>query len=172
MPRPRIDLPKSAPDIWLTLSATLALAILAAITAKGYADIPTTIPFRFGTSGWPELYADRVQYWILPFVGSLIFALVQLLTRRVHRFPYPVRITPHNAAARYRIAIRLMQFLLTLLLLGLSYVQYYTLQVAAGNQPAPALMLAVLYLVVLVIGALHFSRQLYAPEKEVRVLQA
>ena len=171
MPRPKIDVPKSAPDFWLTCSAVLALATLAAVTAKGYADIPNTLPFRFGMNGWPELYADRVRYWILPFVGSMVFAVIQLLTLRVHRFRYPVRITPHNAVARYRVAIRLMYFWLTLLLLGLSYLQHYTLELGAGNRPVPVLWLAVLYLLILTIGTLYFTRQLYTPEKERPVLQ-
>ena len=171
MPRPKIDVPKSAPDLWLTLSATFALVLLAGITAKGYADTPHTIPFRFGMNGWPVLYADRVRYWILPFTGSMVFAVVQLLTLRVHRFPYPVRITPRNAAVRYRAAIRLMYFLLTLFLLGVSYLQHYTLEIGAGGQPLPRFWPAVLYLLILTAGTLYFTRQLYSPEEDVPALQ-
>ena len=172
MPRPKIDVPKSAPDVWLTCSAVLTLVALAGITARGYAEVPNTIPLRFSTNGWPSLYPDRVIFWILPFVGSLVFGVVQLLTLRVHRFRYPVRITPHNAAARYRTVIRLMQFLLSLLLLGLTYVQYYLLQTAAGSRPVSGLWLALPYLVALASGTLYFARQLYTPEKEIGVLRA
>ncbi|MGB3801512.1 MAG: hypothetical protein WA952_16965 [Lewinella sp.] len=171
MPRPKIDLPKSAPDIWLNLSAATALAILTGVTASGYAEIPNAIPFRFSMDGWPEPYLDRLPTFTLPFIGLLVYILVQLLTLRVHRFPYPVRITHFNAAAEYRSAIRLMQFLLTMLLLGLAYVQYQTVHVGLGEYTSPGFWAVAIYLLVLAGGTTFYLRQLYAPVDKVPALQ-
>ncbi|WP_116107495.1 hypothetical protein [Lewinella sp. IMCC34191] len=171
MPRPRIDLPKSAADIWLKLAAATALAILIAITASGFANIPGAIPFRFSMNGWPTPYGDRLPYLFLPLVGTLVFVLVQLLTLRVHRFPYPVRITHFNAASEYRSAIRMMRFLVTMLLLGLTYVEYQTVQVGLGGYETPGMWLVALYAMVMIAGTVYFLRQLYTPAEEVPTLQ-
>lgn len=171
MPRPKINLPKSPADTWYHLATALALAILIGVSASGFADVPAAIPFRFSMNGWPFPYPDRLIYLGLPLLGLLIFVLVQLLTRRVHRFPFPVRITHFNAASEYRSAIRMMRFLLAMLLLGLAYIQYLTVQVELGGYSTPGLWLVAVYALFMVGGTIYFLRQLYAPVEKMPALQ-
>ncbi|PPK88497.1 hypothetical protein CLV84_1465 [Neolewinella xylanilytica] len=172
MPRPKIHLPKSAADYWLELGSLASLLLLVFVSFSGFVRVPTTIPFRFGMDGWPDLYPSRIRFGLLPFLGVVVYAVGQLLTLRPHRFSYPARITPANAAVHYRNAIRLLQFVLAWLLLSMSYLQFRTARAEAGLYGGPSLLVAILLLVLLVSGGWYFLRPLLATSQRMIVNRA
>ncbi len=109
--RPKIEIPLEETDRLLDGLVVASLAIMFAIPALHYAELPEVIPIHFNLKGEADGYAPKAFLWLLPTISSFTCGLMLFLARYPHTFNYPVKITEQNAEAHYRLAARMMRAL-------------------------------------------------------------
>ncbi|HTY08842.1 MAG TPA: DUF1648 domain-containing protein [Candidatus Edwardsbacteria bacterium] len=109
--RPRLTPQPTDLDAMLESAGWLALAALWGLAAYWYATLPAVVPTHFNGAGQVNAYGPKGTIFILPVVGSAMFAVMTLLNRFPHAFNYPVAITAANAPQQYLLATRLLRFL-------------------------------------------------------------
>jgi len=109
--RPRLTPPHSEIDTMLESAGWLALLLLWGLALYFYATLPAVVPTHFNGAGQVDAHGPKGTIFILPVVGSVLFASMTLLNKVPHIFNYPVPITAVNAPAQYALATRLLRFL-------------------------------------------------------------
>lgn len=115
--RPKIIVPLSPIDRIIEIAAWVLLVLCWSFSIWAYCRLPATIPIHFGVSGKPDGYGDKGTLFILPSVGTFIFALLTLLNNYPHMFNYPVEIRPENAERLYTFATKMMRLLKLMVIL-------------------------------------------------------
>jgi uncharacterized membrane protein len=132
--RPRPDLPAEPADRLLDGLAIAGLIVLLALPTAYFSDLPDSVPTGFDFYGNARGYGSRSIVWILPALGALIFAFMFRLRNRPHRYNFPVKLTPENAARQYRLGSRLVRGVLTWVMWLFAFIVWNTIQVALGSR--------------------------------------
>ena len=109
--RPRLTPQLTETDTMLETAGWLALLLLWGLAVYYYATLPAIVPTHFNGAGQVDAHGPKGTIFILPVVGSVLFASMTALNRFPHIFNYPVQITPANAPTQYALATRLLRFL-------------------------------------------------------------
>jgi len=116
---------------WLGLAGVL---LLAGLVVYRFPRLPDTVPTHFGADGLPDAFGSKYQLWILPAVGIVLFTGLSILARFPHVFNYPGKITPENAAEKYRMAAQLIRVLNVFLVFVFVYITFTAIRTAQGKQ--------------------------------------
>lgn len=108
--RPKLRIELTITDKAAELIAALMLIILWAIPLFAYSALPSIIPTHFNFAGEADGYGSRLTIFVLPVIGTFIFALLTILNNYPHIFNFPVQITPKNAMEQYAIATRFIRY--------------------------------------------------------------
>lgn len=133
MERPKLKLTLTTFDIALELLGWLALIALWGLTLVHFSDLPNTIPTHYNAAGKIDAYGSKNTIFILPIIGSVLFAGLTVLNRFPHIFNYPTEITPDNALRQYTNATRMIRVLKFVLVFIFVLIQLKTMQSAIGN---------------------------------------
>ncbi len=109
--RPKIKLEFTITDKVVELISLILLILLWVIALINFSSLPSAIPSHFNFAGKIDSYGSRGTIFLLPAIGTAIYAVFTLLTFFPHIYNYPVKITPENAAAQYRLAVSLLRYL-------------------------------------------------------------
>ena len=112
--RPRVPLRFRGFDYALEATAALLLALFL-VVASGWRELPERVPIHFGVDGNADAWGNRISSLLLPLIAVVLYGFLTALSRFPHSFNYPVPITPENAEAQYRLAVRLLLVLKTAL---------------------------------------------------------
>lgn len=85
------------------------LALLWIQPILAWPSLPELIPMRFGWDGEPTSFAHRATVWILPVLGTFLFAALEGLARVPHIHNYGKRLTPENKDRLYAASSRLLR---------------------------------------------------------------
>ena len=121
----------------LELAAVAPLSLLWAITAyalSGSHPLPARIATHFDLSGNPNGWAEPKVLWLLPAVGTLLYALMTVVSRYSRAFNYRVRVTPTNRAALQELALRMMAWLKAEVISLFAWIQHSTIEAARGSR--------------------------------------
>lgn len=99
-----------------------------------YPKLPDTIPTHFDHTGAVNGHGNKLTLFILPIIGTIIYAGVGSLNRIPYIFNYAVKITPENAERQYKIANRTMRYIKTTIQLVLAVIIFKTVANALGNE--------------------------------------
>jgi uncharacterized membrane protein len=130
--RPKIKLEFTYSDLVLEVLGWFTIALLWILTILNYTSLPESIPTHFNASGQVDDYGNKGSILLLPAVGTIIFAVILLLTRIPHIFNYPVTITEENAERQYRNAARMMRYMKFVVVFTFLIIQYRTIETAEG----------------------------------------
>jgi uncharacterized membrane protein len=131
--RPKIDIGRSDGDNLMESFGWLALLVLWGIALYGYVMLPAVIPTHFNSAGRIDAHGPKAMIFLLPLVGTVVFATMTVVNRFPHRFNYPVRITAENARVQYTMATRLMRYLKTAIVALFAILTYDIHQAATGS---------------------------------------
>ena len=87
----------------------LLLAFLWIQPILAWSTLPEQVPMRFGWDGEPTAFAHRATVWILPVLGTILFAMLEGLARVPHIHNYGKRLTPDNKDRLYAASSRLLR---------------------------------------------------------------
>ena len=134
MKQPKIKIQKTSFDKFLEWLGISGLLLLIMLPAYYFPQLPDIIPTHFGINGQPDAFGSKYQLWILPAVGIVLFTGLSILARFPHVFNYPGKITPENAAEKYRMAAQLIRVLNVFLVFVFVYITFTAIRTAQGKQ--------------------------------------
>jgi uncharacterized membrane protein len=152
--RPKINIPLQSLDYALEILAAWGLLGMIGLATFYYGQLPEQIPTHFGPSGQPDAFGSKNSLWMLPIIGTAIFALMTFLNRRPDWFNYPAKITAENAERQYTMGVRLIRFLKATVMLLFAYLVWGTINIANGG--AEKLSSWILILPLLTVGSVLF----------------
>lgn len=109
--RPKIEIEKTASDRTIAAMGWLILAGMWMVPALAYASLPAQIPMHYNASNEVDGYGSKAGIFLLPAIGTFVFALLALVKRHTDKLNYPVAITAGNAAVQYHLAWRVLTVL-------------------------------------------------------------
>lgn len=133
MSRPRLKLKPERIDRFLELIGFAALFLLIVLPVLYFDQLPDEIPRHFDASGTPDAYSGKAIVWILPLIGTLMFAGMFWLSKRPHIYNYPQKVTEENAENIYRAGSRMVQAMNTLITCAFAYITYSTIRISLGS---------------------------------------
>jgi len=126
--------PEMTPVDWLLEAlALVGLGVLLGYVAYHYPKLPASIPTHFNAAGVADEYGAKVSILFLPVIALFLYVLLTLINLVPHTFNYPGKITPENAMRQYTLAMRLVRYLKTILVLLFFYISYSTTQVVINE---------------------------------------
>ena len=99
-----------------------------------YSEIPEIIPRHFSLSGEPDAFGDKSLLWLLPIIATIIYAAMTYVAKIPHLYNYPVKITAENAAEKFLIARKMVNFIKFIIVAFFVYMSFNMVYTGMGNQ--------------------------------------
>lgn len=131
--RPVIRIKLTLADKLLEVGGWTILSLLWVFLILNFISIPDTIPTHHSLSGQPDSFGRKTTIFILPILGTILFAGMTILNNHPHIFNYPTKITNQNAERQYTIATKLIRYLKFIIVLTFSFIAFMTFQTVHGN---------------------------------------
>lgn len=131
--RPKIQVSFQTVDIAIELASIALLLLMWLHAITEYSNLPETITTHFNGSGKADDYSSKAFIWLLPIIGTLLFAGLFILNRFPHLHNYTVNITDKNALQQYRFSTRLLRIVNFLCALLMAYISYHIISGAADE---------------------------------------
>lgn len=132
MARPKIKLQYSQPERFLQILSVAALLVMTALTVYSMIHLPATIPTHFDAAGRADAWGGKGSLLFLPILSFLMYAGMTVLERFPWIYNYAVEITEKNAAAQYKTARLMLEWLKLIVVSIFLYIQWQTAQAAKG----------------------------------------
>jgi uncharacterized membrane protein len=132
--------------------AALSFGVLALLQA--WPDLPARVPKHFDIAGKPDAWGAKVNLWVLPLVGVVVYLMLTVVGRIPHTHNFLVNVTPENAPRLYRLSRMLVVWMKAQIACMLSYISWSQVRVALGN--AQGLGWAFLPVTLMAIGVTIF----------------
>ena len=119
---------------WVLEGASLAALGFAILTLlDAWPDLPARVPSHFDFAGQPDAWGAKVNLWVLPFVGIVVYLMLTVVGRIPHTHNFTVAVTPENAPRLYRLSRMLVAWMKAQIACTLSYISWGQVQVALGE---------------------------------------
>lgn len=113
------------------------LIFLWAFTIFSFIKLPATIPIHFNASGRPDNYGNKLTLFLLPAIGTIVYAGITYLNKYPWVFNYMVQITEENAGSEYSIATRMLRILKCSIMIIFCIIALYSYWTANGDSETP-----------------------------------
>ena len=117
----------------LDIASLLSLIFLIVLPFLYYTDLPDTIPIHYGADGKADGYGSKLTIFLLPAIGTLLFAGLTMLNKYPHLFNYPHEITEENKERSYRSAQSMISALKLLVTLIFTYITFVTIRKSGSD---------------------------------------
>lgn len=109
--RPKIKPERKQKDVFIDYLSIAILVSLWAYLFSVFSGLPEEVAIHFNALGEPDRFAPKAGIFLVPGIGTLLFAGIKILSRYPHLFNYPVKITEENASRLYSIAVKMLTFI-------------------------------------------------------------
>lgn len=149
MYRPIINLPKVKREkVWDCLGGGVFLASIVYIIVM-WGKLPDEIPGHFNGAGEVDRWGTKIELFILPFIGLLLWVLMGLLEKVPHLHNYPARLNESNVERFYLNSRKLLNEIKNICLMIFALISFQMVQIALGE----AQSLGWWFLPLVIIGA-------------------
>lgn len=155
--RPIIEIEKESLDQTLEVLGLISLIFLIAYPAFHFSALPDPVPSHFNASGEVDAYSSKWTIFILPAIGLALHLFFHWFKKIPHKYNYPGKITAANAAAQYKIAVRMMRFFQTSISFSLAYITLTIVQTAKGNVMGLGPYFLPMFMAIFIGGAIYFA---------------
>lgn len=132
--RPKIKPVLTSADRYTELAGRILFAIMWLLTFYYYFNLPEIIPIHFNAAGEVDEHGNKITIFILPFIGTFLYAGLSILNNYPEIFNYPVTITEDNAEKHYTLATRFLRLLNILMVALFLLIGFATFWAASGNE--------------------------------------
>lgn len=122
-----------------------------------YHVLPDTIPVHFGANGEVDRYGSKSELIPFPIIELFIFGLLTALERYPQAYNYPSRLNETNAAAFYKNARQVLNYIKNLVALLFAYCTYVIMNLTGELSFVFWLILASIF-VVIIIGIIRQTK--------------
>jgi uncharacterized membrane protein len=163
--RPKVTLTAEPLDKFLDTATLFALVFVWGYTVYQYGNLPEQIPSHFNSNGEIDGYGRKSSLFLIPFLLTIIYVLLSVLNRFPEIFNYPVKITRQNADKHYRLACRMMRWLLFTIAGMFSYMTIVIVQSALHQTSMMQDWMLPLIILLLILPPAIYLFKAYKEEK-------
>lgn len=113
-----------------------------------YSTLPDRVPGHYDEEGNVDRWGSKMELWILPIVGAVLWIPMTILERYPHMFNY-LNLKEDNIEAQYRNGQLMVNVLKNQSVLLLSYLLYQSIQVANGAAEGLGVLFMPIFLAVI-----------------------
>ncbi|CAH1199014.1 hypothetical protein PAECIP111893_01208 [Paenibacillus plantiphilus] len=147
--RPILSVPKTLLERLHDSISVVVLVYSVVYLILRWTDLPETIPIHFDGHGNADGWGSRAFLLFMPLLTIVLFIGLSLLSKIPHKFNYLRPITAQNAAHQYRTAKSLLSWIKVELVILFGYLQWSTIQNAAGHSSGLGIWLLPVTLIVI-----------------------
>ncbi len=118
--------------IWEAI-ALLSLLALIAIPIFFYSSLPNQIPVHYDFSGTPDRFGSKASLFALPAIGLFLYLLLTTVNKYPKLFSFYNRAKAEHFAYHYGIATWMTRAIKAIVLFGLAYINWGSVQTALGK---------------------------------------
>lgn len=155
--RPEIKIGLSPTDKAFEVVSFVLLLLLWVLPFAYYSCLPEIIPIHFNAAGKVDGYGIKATIFLLPAIGSALFAGLKILNRYPHIHNYAVKITPENALKQYTNSTRLVRVINTVILLIFAIIVFEIIQTASGKSTALGIWFLPFTLLLILVPVTFFT---------------
>ena len=170
--RPKIKPALTHSDRAIEKISLILLTFLWAFTIFSFLKLPEIIPIHFDARGRPDNYGNKWTLFLLPVIGTIVYAGITYLNKFPWVFNYLVQITEENVESQYSIATRMLRILKCSIMIIFISIALYSYWTAIGHTQAPGWwflpsILAIIYvpLIYMIIINVKNRKKPLSPEK-------
>jgi len=143
-------------DQLLVAASLLVLIGCWVLIGLRWGDIPERVATHFTLGGKPDAWGGRGVLFVIPVAATVLWLVQTFLALIPHVFNYAWEITEENAAVQYRLAARLVRVLNLYVTLVFVAIEWFALQVAAGERAGLPHIFVPAIVGLVAIFAVHF----------------
>jgi uncharacterized membrane protein len=133
-PRPASSwLPETFVEWMIEGISVAALSFAIFILIDAWPRLPAVAPSHFDFAGKPDAWGAKMNLWVLPFVGTVVYLMLTVVGRIPHTHNFTVNVTPENAPRLYRLSRMLVAWMKAQIACTLSYISWRQVQVSMGD---------------------------------------
>ncbi len=97
--------------LWLLIFLWVATIVI-------WFTLPLTIPVHFNLKNEPDRWDDKAYIFVMPFIASLLYALLSFVNKYPQSFNYIKPVTEGNAERLYTMGTRLLRLVKLMIIIG------------------------------------------------------
>jgi uncharacterized membrane protein len=159
--REKIKIKLTSVDWIIEFTGLLLFILLIILPVYYFPKLPDKIPIQFKGSGVPKDFGSKSFIWIFPAAGGFLYTLLTILAMFTRLYNFFVKITPENILVQYKLAIRFIRILKTVIILLFLFICYQTIRISTGDTAGFGnTFLPVFLILIFGIIAIYFTRSL------------
>jgi len=131
--KPKLKLTLSPIDKILDGMSTVLLIVMLVLAVYVTFNAPSVIPVHFNELGHPDKFGKRFTIFILPLIGTVIYAVFNQIVKFPEIYNHLTKITGENARQQYTITTRIIRFLKLSMLLIFIVIIFFTYLTSIGK---------------------------------------
>ncbi len=131
--RPIIEIRLTQIDKIIEVFGYVTLISLWIMTIVSFNSLPESIPIDYNALGEVDNYSRKTFIFMLPIIGTFLFAFLTVLNNNPKNFNYSIKITEENAKKQYTNSTKMMRFFKFIVVLILLMIDFQTIQTAKGK---------------------------------------
>lgn len=163
--QPQIEIKLTKYDNVIEMLGYLTLIAFWIMTIVAFDSLPESIPIHYNGKGEVDNYSPKTSIFLLPIIGTFLFAILTLLNKHPESFNYNAKITEDNAEKQYKNTTRMIRFLKFMVLMVFLIIDFQTIQIAKGNSDTLGIWFLPLVLVMIFIPIGYFTYKSYKLKK-------
>jgi uncharacterized membrane protein len=97
--------------LWLLILLWVAVIIV-------WFTLPPAIPVHFNIKNEPDKWDDKAYIFVMPFIASLLYALLSFVNKYPQSFNYIKPVTEENAERLYTMGTRMLRLVKLMIIIG------------------------------------------------------
>lgn len=129
-----LDLPYTFSERVLEFFSLCGIFSIWGYLINHYGEIPEIIPRHFSFSGEPDAYGAKALLWLLPIIATFIYTALTYVAKIPHLYNYPVKITAENAAGKFIVARKTVNFIKFIIVGLFAFMSFNMVYIAMDNK--------------------------------------
>lgn len=131
--RPKIKIHLTFTDKIIEVTSYIALIAFWLMNIFAFSTLPENIPTHYNGMGEVDSYGPKATIFLLPVLGTVLFAFLTYIIKKPESFNYTVEITKENALEQYSNSTKLIRFMKLAILILFIAIDYKTIKTATGT---------------------------------------
>lgn len=158
--QPAMNIPKSSLAKFLDWVTVLIFLAVVIYLITQFSALPDRVPGHYDGEGNVDRWGSKMELWILPVVGAMLWIPMTVLERYPHLFNY-LNLREDNIEVQYRNGQMMMNVLKNQSVLLFSYLLFQSIRVAIGSAEGLGVFFMPIVLVVIFGSIIIFMIRMF-----------
>lgn len=130
---PKIKVKPTKFTLYIEITNYLLIFSFWILNILAFKKLPNEIPTHYNSLGEVDAYGSKETIFILPFIATVLFVILNIYAKKPHLSNYSVSITLENAEKQYKNVIKLLHVLNMFVLFIFIFIDYKTIQIGLNE---------------------------------------